>query len=270
MSSAGIDCFIQAAITTHKPKFQKLSGNFKALCTPSQLAYAEESLFDEKNNHTGTSSPRHWASYYKKVSFYGIHTTQASESLNNILGGHDMTREKCIPWAFHEMYAKVYQRAHALKTIHDNLHRDSHILATKVELKLKRLVSSADTKLFLFETDMKKKVFRVTYKHITHPVVHSISMVDYSCCWDCIGKNGNPCVEAVALCLYNNKDPHMLYPSCLTVDASYKLCNAAINKKYSPVIISSCKDLQILKVPVIPNHCCPAKGGFWMSKKEKI
>ena len=57
------------------------------------------------------------------------------------------------------MHAKAYQRAHDLKTIYDNLHRDSHILATKVELKLKRLVSSADPNLFLFETDMDRKVF---------------------------------------------------------------------------------------------------------------
>ena len=157
MSSASIDQFTQAAIAIHKLKFQKLSGNFKALCTPSQLAYAEESAFDEKKNNSGTSSPRHWASCYKKVSFYGIHKTQASESLNHILGGHDMAREKCIPQAFHEMYAKAYERARDLKTIYDNLHRGSHILATKVDLKLKRLVSSADPKLFLFETDMKKK-----------------------------------------------------------------------------------------------------------------
>ena len=62
----------------------------------------------------------------------------------------------------------------------------------------------------------------------------------------------------------------MLNPLCLTVDASYKLCNAAINKKYSPVIISSCKDLQILKVPVIPNHCCPAKGGSGCPRKRRF
>ena len=68
-----------------------------------------------------------------------------------------MAREKCFPQVFHEMYAKVYQRAHDLKTIYDKLHRDSHILPPKVDLKLKMLVSSADPKLFLFETDMKKK-----------------------------------------------------------------------------------------------------------------
>ena len=69
-----------------------------------------------------------------------------------------MAREKCIPQAFHEMYAKLYQRAHDLKSIYDNLHRDSHILATKVDLKLKRFVSSTDPNLFSFETDMKKNI----------------------------------------------------------------------------------------------------------------
>eukprot|EP00957_Ditylum_brightwellii_P077524 5890575-Ditylum_brightwellii.AAC.1 len=72
-------------------------------------------------------------------------------------------------------------------------------------------------------------------------------MVDYSCCWDCIGKNGKPCVEAVALCLRNNKDPHMLYPSYSTVDAGYKLAN----------------------VPVIPNHCHLPKGGSGHLRKRR-
>eukprot|EP00957_Ditylum_brightwellii_P017851 1344191-Ditylum_brightwellii.AAC.1 len=93
-------------------------------------------------------------------------------------------------------------------------------------------------------------------------------MVDYSCCWDCIGKNGNPCVEDVALCLCNNKDPYTLYPSCFSVDAGCKLEKAAMNKNYLPVIVSSCTDVHISKVHVISNHCHPPKGGSGHPRKR--
>eukprot|EP00957_Ditylum_brightwellii_P184392 14044752-Ditylum_brightwellii.AAC.1 len=52
--------------------------------------------------------------------------------------------------------------------------------------------------------------------------------------------------------------------------AGYKLCNAAINKKHSPVIISSCTDLQISKVPLIPNHWRPPKGGSGHPRKRRF
>eukprot|EP00957_Ditylum_brightwellii_P167837 12776183-Ditylum_brightwellii.AAC.1 len=42
LSAAGIDHFMQAAIAIQQPKFQKLADNFKEMCTPVQLMYAEE------------------------------------------------------------------------------------------------------------------------------------------------------------------------------------------------------------------------------------
>eukprot|EP00957_Ditylum_brightwellii_P019460 1468142-Ditylum_brightwellii.AAC.1 len=82
-------------------------------------------------------------------------------------------------------------------------------------------------------------------------------MVDYSCCWGCIGRNGILCVEAVALCLYSNKDQCIICPSCPTVDAGYKLAKAAMNRNYT-------------HVPAIPNHCYPPKGGMDVQERDNM
>eukprot|EP00957_Ditylum_brightwellii_P057226 4336235-Ditylum_brightwellii.AAC.1 len=64
LSAAGIDHFMQAAIAIQEPKCQKLADHFKAMCTPAQLVYAEESVFDNNRNPRGRSGPRHWAICY--------------------------------------------------------------------------------------------------------------------------------------------------------------------------------------------------------------
>eukprot|EP00957_Ditylum_brightwellii_P020669 1558472-Ditylum_brightwellii.AAC.1 len=47
LSAAGIDWFMQVTIAIQQQTFQKPADHFKALCTPVQFAYAEDSLFDE-------------------------------------------------------------------------------------------------------------------------------------------------------------------------------------------------------------------------------
>ena len=88
-----------------------------------QLAYVEEILFDNKNP-CGRSGPRHWATCYKNIPMYGIHTLQSSESMSNVSDGHNMAREKCTPYEFHEMYTNAYQRAQNQKEKYKNCRVD--------------------------------------------------------------------------------------------------------------------------------------------------
>eukprot|EP00957_Ditylum_brightwellii_P114763 8751477-Ditylum_brightwellii.AAC.1 len=70
LSAAGIDHFMQAAIAIQQPRFQKLADHFKAMCTPVQLAYAEESLFDKNRIPYGRSGPRHWVTCHENSNLW--------------------------------------------------------------------------------------------------------------------------------------------------------------------------------------------------------
>ena len=244
--------------------------NLLNYCNDAQREYLNVSLLNEQPGPS-QSSPRHWAAVHKpsNVPFYGVDTNQSSESINNLVNGHESAREQTIPLAIN-VAAKVDwdQRVQHLK-LYRSRHNHNDDLGPKLTSKNDRFLLTTDLRDFSFQYDAARGIATVQRNHDPSQIPHDICIRTFRCSLRCIELEGRPCPEQVAYCKKHGVQTINLYPELFHVKNCLLAAEAACFDENLKVRIPTTASLACTRTPIIPPNVRPPKGGAGRPKRKR-